>query len=334
MAVFFRNSLNVKQVNLCSSQFNFFHFLQNFEFLCIEYVCNNNTVRLICIYVPPKYSICTDTIKAVCSVIDISSSPEQPCYVIGDFNLPKIDWNIPSSYGGQAHDYFVNFCVTRNWHQQILAPTHIKSNILDLVLCNYAGKNLLVSTAVNAPLTFSCDHNLISLSLNTNPITSIPNFQQYPNFKQANFNDICQKLNCIDWTPSPCWSLQDYYNNFISTITSIINIHVPKHTTQKKKYKIPKHIKSLLADKQKLYKKYKVDKSLKHNYKAICNEYEVAVRNWVDDTENKVCQNPSSKKFYSHINKKLKSKNSIPLLVDPGSNCPIYSDLDKASVFN
>ena len=259
IALFFKSNCNIKQVSVSTSNFPT-PFIFNFEFLCVDYFCGNTSMRFICFYVPPKHATCINTIKTVCSVISCLCNPDKPCYVLGDFNLPKINWNIPLSHGGLSHDCFVDFCVTQNWYQQILTPTHNKLNILDLVLCNYNGKNSLISTAVNPPLTTTCDHNLISLSFKSKSINSTSNFQRYPNFKQANYNIICDELSQINWTPTSPFTFQDYYNNFISIITSSINKHVPKYTTKKKNNKLPKHIKLLLNNKLKLYRKYKLDK--------------------------------------------------------------------------
>ena len=63
-----------------------------------------------------------------------------------------------------------------------------------------------------------------------------------------------------------------------------------------------------------------MDRSLKNVYKQKCKDYENAVKNWKNNIEQKVCQKPSSKKFYSYINKQFKYKSPIPPVVDNNNN--------------
>ena len=84
--------------------------LNNIEFLCVDIYNLDLRTRYICFYIPPNFSKCLQTISTVCTVIDSLSNPFSPCFVIGDFNLPNIDWKIPISKGDASHNYFLNFC--------------------------------------------------------------------------------------------------------------------------------------------------------------------------------------------------------------------------------
>ena len=68
-------------------------------------------------------------------------SPAVLFNLVGDFNLPAIDWSVdqtaPVTTGGHAEDE--SFCdlVGDNFGQQFIAgPTHTAGNKLDLLLCN------------------------------------------------------------------------------------------------------------------------------------------------------------------------------------------------------
>lgn len=54
---------------------------------------------------------------------------------------------------------------------------------------------------------------------------------------------------------------------------------------------------------------------------------------WHNHQEQKICKNPSSRKFYGFVNTKLKSKNGITTIVND-DNKDIESDVEKADMFN
>ena len=331
VALLYNNKCKVKQV-FCSLPSNVYS--NNFEYLCVDYFVKNSAIRLLCFYLPPKFSSCIETIKVMCQIICQLTVHNKPCFILGDFNLPKINWDIPSSHGGPAHDEFLKFCVTENWFQQVCSPTHKKLNILDLVLCNYPGENLLRSCSVDEPLTTDCDHNLITLKINAETTHTLYNTQQ-PDFKRADFNKISLELQNIEWqTLTNPSEFQKYYTEFTSTLSDIIKQNVPQIKQSKKPHKLPKHIKRILNEKRTLYRKYKFNKSLKQIYKQKALQYEAAIRDWTNKIESKICQNPSSKKFYNYINRKLKTKSTIPPLINKSNNQFCFSDHEKASLLN
>ena len=90
-------------------------------------------------------------------VNDILSS-ENPCIIVGDFNLPDICW---SSLMGKSpiSSSFCDFVFRCNLTQHVQDPTHMKGNILDLVLSNPIDE-LVISSPRNYKI--DTDHFLIS----------------------------------------------------------------------------------------------------------------------------------------------------------------------------
>ena len=189
---------------------------------------------------------------------------------------------------------------------------------------------------VNAPLTLTCDHNIISFQVDIKHSPFKNNRLPYPNFKLADFESINNHLKTINWNTvlDPNIDLQQNYNTFISILQNAIIKHVPlKYSRISKHNKKPTYLKVLLKEKLKLYKQFKSDKSLKDKYKLSCKKYEAAVRRWHNEQEQKVCENPSSRKFYDYVNKKLKSNNGITtLLKEDDKN--VEGDVEKADMFN
>ena len=128
------------------------------------------------------------------------------------------------------------------------------------------------------------------------------------------------------------FDLQHFYSSFVNALKCIIHRYVPLFKkTNRPKY--PAHIKRLLNAKKLLYKKSKLDSSWKKLYKIKCKEYQSAVNVWNDQREQRLCENPGSKKFYNFVNKKLISRASIPPLMDHSQKL-LTSDQDKANFLN
>ena len=129
-------------------------------------------------------------------------------------------------------------------------------------------------------------------------------------------------------------NLQLFYDNFLNILHSTIDKFIPKkNPNQKNHFKPPRQIRRLLKEKLSLYKKSKLNNSFNTIYKRKCKEYDRAVRIWNNKIENNICKNPSSKKFYSFINKKLNSRSSIPPLRDEKDNLT-FTDNEKADLLN
>ena len=82
-------------------------------------------IVICCVYVPPDSSP-TYVSSLVTYLTSLISSFER-CIFVDDFNFPDIDWSYLSNY-------FCEFIFDCNLSQHLMESTHIKGNILDLVL--------------------------------------------------------------------------------------------------------------------------------------------------------------------------------------------------------
>ena len=113
-------------------------------------------ITLCCIYIPP----CTDDLL-LSEVIQyfstlINSYPRNSLVLVGDFNLPDINWdNLTAS--STASRTFCDFIFDNALLQVVDTSTHSKGNILDLIITNseYSVRDLTIH---------SCGHLIISVS--------------------------------------------------------------------------------------------------------------------------------------------------------------------------
>jgi hypothetical protein len=89
----------------------------------------------------------------------------------------------------------------------------------------------------------------------------------------------------------------------------------------------------MAKQKRNLYRKLKLDPSLKQKYKLLSQEYDKLVSNWHDKIESKVCENRNVSSFYKYANKKFKCNVVIPPL-QTEDNRLITEDDNKVELFN
>ena len=328
VALFHKNYIDIKEPPRPSISLTY----SNFEFICVDLKSN---IRLLCFYIPPDSSKCPLTINNICKIISFYLTTSTPFILLGNFNLPKINWNTFTAKGHSAK-IFLDYCIKNGLTQLVNSATHKDGNILDLALCNPTGISHLISNSVGSPLTSKCDHNLLSLTLSSSLTVPNPTSWTYPNFKRANYDIINHKLSSLNWDYilDNQQSLQGKYDKFISILQTIIDENVPHVTrSNKPKSKLPKHLRKLLKSKLKTYKLLKSGKCTKEFYNAKVREYEHGVRIWYDKIEEEVCSNPNANKLYSYANKKLNTTFTIPPLTNQ-DNTTSTTDVDKANLLN
>ena len=128
---------------------------------------------------------------------DILSS-NIPCIIVGDFNLPNICWSTLTGNSALCTS-FCEFVFYWNLTQHISDPTHIKGNILDLVLTS---ENILISDlCINHPgPPINSDHFIISFNLNYYLLRPIMNKVRYVlDYSKADWDGLCSYLHDTDF---------------------------------------------------------------------------------------------------------------------------------------
>ena len=93
-------------------------------------ICNHEII-LCSIYIPPDSS--ESYLLSLLSYLTDLVSTYYSCIFVGDFNFPDIDWLSLSSSSPLSNN-FCEFIFDCNLTQHVLQPTHVKGDILDLVL--------------------------------------------------------------------------------------------------------------------------------------------------------------------------------------------------------
>ena len=116
---------NIKETNIYSDPVN--------EIISLDLDYHGYTFVFACYYRRPS-------IKNVSDILDWYERQINPnILIVGDFNLPEIDWatkSLKSNRDHTMHETFLDFVDVNNLSQPITFPTHKLGNTLDLIVTN------------------------------------------------------------------------------------------------------------------------------------------------------------------------------------------------------
>jgi len=131
------------------------------------------------VYRPPKRDR-----ENMAELITLIQEAESRSIMIGDFNCPGVDWE--TGRGGDLGSELAEAALENKFSQMVDFPTHIKGNLLDLVLTNIPEK--VLSICEEGRLGKS-DHSIIMLELSCKN-EKVDKREEVRNWNRANWNNI------------------------------------------------------------------------------------------------------------------------------------------------
>ena len=174
---------------------------EDVELVVVEFTtqCNKTTI-LYTFYRPPNS--CPDVIQHLNT--SLQSNPESSNIIlIGDFNLPAIDWSLnqqtPATNGGQLEESFCDLIEDNFLQQYISGSTHKDGNKLDLLLCNCPEIIKNVSSLPPDQLCFPTDHHIIEFGIQQSFCRAKSVTRTIFDYRRGNFDELRSYL-----TRNPC----------------------------------------------------------------------------------------------------------------------------------
>ena len=230
------------------------------EYVCARIISNRTTFYVATVYKPScmQHAHLLDDVERLLTCLD---NTKCPYLLLGDFNLPDIDWSIPvcTDHRGKQ-DQFLSLFSSYSLSQKVLLPTR-KQNTLDLIFENQAG--LILNTDTDAPLTKESDHNIVTFQCVLDPTESSQDF--FRDWKNADFTAMSHFLDMVSWTVlfQDCATVNDKWRCFCSVMETLLDLFVPlkKSTNSFCSKKFPKEIRNLLSKKRQAFKKLRSNPS-------------------------------------------------------------------------
>lgn len=305
--------------------------VNGFEIIAFDfYVSTRECITFICVYLPP---VSSKDLLIVSQLIEVLKQfmPKNQVYVIGDFNFGNYKWDHSVPTKKASLNRFLLFLEKYSLSQLITSPTHIDGNTLDLVIAS-TPENIL-NIELLEPLTVTCDHQMIKLSIRSTTSNKIPRQNNF-NFYLADYNKINQYLSSINWEDIFSFSnnIEDMYNDFLEVIHMSIELYTPE-TKIYSKPKMPKEIRTMLKEKQRLYKISKYDSNAKVAYREIAKKYKKSIRAHKYQQEQRVVNSRNNKSLHNFIKNKLHTRHQIPPLLQSNNQVTLDA-LTKSNLLN
>lgn len=334
VCVFIKKELNYNVVTI-NDRFNIL------EIAAIDLILLGGKIRCIVCYRPPYYDDCARVYaQSLVECLNGLVNCAWPCIVLGDFNLPLINWK--DNYAPNSHIYleFFDFVTINGFTQVVDSPTR-EENILDLVLCN---DQMLINDCVVTASIIDSDHNTIVFNLSDsnaeNKDVSAPSIT-VKDFKSADFDALNNYLAAVDWQAilANIHDVQVMWDVFTAILDEAINLFVPvrvvnlNRRTDLRSY--PKYIRRLFSQKLsawRVYRKFRTE-PLKQKYYAVSRKCQCAVDLFVKKKENALIENGGIGEFYRYVNNKISNRAGVAALKCENDDF-ITDDLGKAEKLN
>ena len=151
-------------------------------------------------------------------------------HVIGDFNLPNISWDSLTS-SVPFEQLFVDSFSDLGLKQCIDTPTHVKGNILDILLSNSESYINDVSVLDRYSVCKS-DHFPVQFSVKTKINYKKASKRKCYNFKKARWDDLNYDLCHTNWQFLSCCEVEHGWQCFKTCLFQLIDKHIPTVTVK------------------------------------------------------------------------------------------------------
>ena len=300
---------------------------------------NQEFLHVVLVYRPPRVPESEDDNGNTEKMYKVLESLHGNVVVVGDFNLPSIDWE-RNWAANPRHEGFLNLVENKFWNQHVLEPTHEDGNTLDLCLSSQA--DTVAGVEILEPLG-NGDHNMLEINL-VGPLRNNDSLEEIPDWAKADMGKLKEAIGNIDWdTEFEDMTGMKSMDKFYMILDREVERFVPKKMRRKgsKPLWMSKKILRMIRKKRRLWRSYSTEERTRKDFasfqafKKVQNEVEKAVRNAKRKLERKLAKNSKKnpKAFYSYIKKKTSNKVTVGPLKNAEDNL-VTDDKEMAEILN
>lgn len=298
------------------------------EYVCIKAKAAQQNIYIYCAYIPPN-SPATLYQRHLETISSISIAAEDNIIIVGDFNLPNIQWisdddcdniQIPSVYDPQSSAEFITGLMSIGLHQ-INSIRNKNNRLLDLIFTND-----FINCSIDAAqeLTKVDGHHppiLLTFEWHSRP-KGTQRVEKSRNFARADYASMNASLQSTDFNALfRDKSLAQKVDSLHKVLTNVIERFVPLYI-KKSTNKCPwnnKKLQMLKNKKTKEWKRYKRT-GIKEQYDMAFDKFDklnTSLYNaYVDKMKTSLKTDPSS--FWRYVNSKKSTDNKPKTLTFRG----------------
>lgn len=312
--------------------------LLSIECLWLEINIRNRKILVGTFYRPPNSTPQTliDIENSIGLAVDTGISD---IVILGDFNLNILNL--------QSNKKISDICQQYNLTQLIDEPTNyteFSSTVIDLIMVNNV--HTIYLSGVGEPfLTQDIRYHCPTYCVFKFKKTVIKPFtRKIWLYEKGNYDELRQSVNDYDWKCTYNDNINSYANNFTTKLMELAEKCIPTKTVTVRPLDLPwinSNIRRLMRKRNRLFKKYKKDKSIENydNFKRARNEVTTHLRrskqNYIDSLANKLkSPNLTSKDYWKTLKSYIKptKTSTIPPLYQ--NDIYVSDNTEKSNLLN
>ena len=181
------------KIGLKASEFNGKEFYTFIEAAGVSIPLGNTELKIVLVYRPPRAPFNEEDGNNTASLCKLLDELTGEVVVIGDFNLPEVDWErVYTPHPGER--VVLDVIQGKFWQQHVDFPTHIAGNTLDLVL----SREGLVAGVSDGGRLGKGDHNMLEIEVMGLSIDE-DNKELVPDWSKADMESMNAAITAIDW---------------------------------------------------------------------------------------------------------------------------------------
>ncbi|KAF8366554.1 hypothetical protein PRIPAC_84383 [Pristionchus pacificus] len=274
-------------------------------------------IRIITVYRSPSSP--AQSLSSFIAYLTHLLSSDFPCIILGDFNLPHIDWLGLSS---PSQNDLLDFVSDHHFSQFVPFPTRF-NNFLDLVFCD---RDIIHNVSPLLPIS---DHLSVGFELR---IPSPPPRHHVPSrvYRLADWTTINSCFFNHDWTVAlRDLNATDSFIYFVEFVNNVLDSCVPL-SKPSSLCRYPRNVKILFSKSNQLARI--VPNSLACH--KMAQRFNSALLDYHCYLENRIVATSNSKAFYKFCSGKLKAPKSTPSAIINSSGATLLTNQDKCVAFS
>ena len=290
---------------------------KEFNQFCSFYIkTKGEPLQIVLAYRPPSSGM--ENVDRLCEIL---RSLDKNSILIGDINIPGIDWN-----SGRARDArgraLMETIEEESLCQLVSFATHNKGNTLDLVITN--NPENIVAVYPDTTLGKS-DHCIINVEIVANKVDSNKAIKR-PNWAKMDVEGLKRELGDKNWQQILSGkTVEEDWAHFRKILDAAVSRHVPVSTVRAENQPkwITREIIRLIRKKRRAWRTMRVHLTVENRekYKELEKQVTIRVRNAKRSMEKRLAnsKNSNARTFANYIKSKTKSRTGIgPLKTKEG----------------
>lgn len=285
---------------------------------------NGRTTNVIVIYRPPD----SNTEQNQLILQEIMKTTTCKRIVVGDFNLPDINWTTSTAYYAFSRD-FLSIVQESGLYQLVSKNTRSRGNqssLLDLLMVS--DDTMIGDIQYQEPIAKS-DHSVILFNVISMKSKMASRTVVYHEYETLRDDHLLLYLNRS--TLESMDNIGDMWNYFKCGMKSSIDRFVPVRVFVKRnRVNLPRKLLSLMRRKKCIWNSYRCGLATYDEYKRTRNQYVSELRKHHKKTTDFVLSSSNPKLFYRHMKNILSNPVTIPEIQRDGEK---LTSLDASEEF-